>query len=127
MHFRRLMIKNVHYMRTLSDEIVNEMICHLEVKRFAKDSIILKSGDVCNKLNFVRHGEIDVLVTNKVEGKEDEREELHFDKLNTGSCFCAYTFISDDAQQLQFLKARTNCIIESISREDMFKLAKKYY
>jgi hypothetical protein len=48
MAFRRLMIKNVHYMSKLNDEIVNEMICCLEVKRYAKDSTILKSGDVTN-------------------------------------------------------------------------------
>jgi hypothetical protein len=48
MVFRRLMIRNLHFLKRLSDEIVNELICCMEVKRFAKNSIILKSGDVCN-------------------------------------------------------------------------------
>lgn len=64
MQFRRNMIRNVHYLSRLPDEIINEMIACLEVKRFAKDSIIIKSGDVSDRLNFIRHGEIDVVVSN---------------------------------------------------------------
>jgi len=94
------MIRNLHYLAKMPDEIINELICCLDVKRFAKGSIILKSGDVSNKLMFLRHGTIDVLVTNHVAENEADKEELLFDHLNTGSCFCAYTFISDDAQQL---------------------------
>ena len=39
----------------------------------------------------------------------------------------AYSFICDDAQQLQKFVARTDCFVESISREDFFIIAKKYY
>ena len=125
------MVKNLHYLHKLNDEIINELICCMEVKRFAKDSTILKSGDVSDRLTFLRHGEIEIFVTNKTEGDANNgtsgREELHFDTLNTGSCICAYTFISDDAQQLQTFRAKTNCIIESICRDDIFRLAKKYF
>ena len=48
MTFRRLMLRNLHYLKNLSDEIINELICCMEVKRYAKDSIIIKSGDVSN-------------------------------------------------------------------------------
>jgi hypothetical protein len=48
MTFRRLMIRNVHFLREMNDEIVNELICVMEVKRFSKGSVILKNGDVCN-------------------------------------------------------------------------------
>ncbi len=64
MSFRRDMIKNLHYLRNLNDDIINDLICHLQVKRFAKGNIILKSGDVCNKLNFIRHGEVEIIVSN---------------------------------------------------------------
>lgn len=62
MQFRRNIIRNVHYLAKLPEEIINEIIACLEVKRFAKDSIILKSGDVSDRLNFIRHGEINVVV-----------------------------------------------------------------
>jgi len=127
MQFRRNIIRNVHYLAKLPDEIINEIIAHLEVKRFAKDSIILKSGDVSDRLNFIRHGEVNVIVQSPTKNADGEQEELLFDTLNSGSCFCAYTFISDDAQQLQMFKAKSNCIVESIGREDFFNLAKKYY
>jgi len=42
MNFRKLMIRNIHYLRELNDNIINEIICHLEVKRYAEGSIILK-------------------------------------------------------------------------------------
>ena len=57
----------------------------------------------------------------------DEKIELNFDVLNTGSCFCAYSFLCDDAQLLQKFVAKTNCVIESISRDDIFTIAKKHY
>lgn len=66
MVFRRLMIKNLFYLRDMSDDIINEIICNLTVQRYAKGSIILKNGDASDKLLFVRHGEVDVKVTNKV-------------------------------------------------------------
>ena len=102
MEFRKLMIRNIHYLRELNDDIVNEIICNLEVKRYAEGSIILKNGDVSNKLMFVRSGEIDIKVTTNVsqDAEITEENELLFDVLNTGSCFCAYSFICDDAQQL---------------------------
>ena len=56
-----------------------------------------------------------------------EEYELLFDTLNTGSCICAYSFICDDAQLLHKYVAKTDCIIESVSREDFFMIAKKYY
>jgi CRP-like cAMP-binding protein len=64
MQFRKLMIRNMHYLRDLNDTIINEIICNLEVKRYAKGSVILKNGDVSNKLMFLRYGEIDIKVTN---------------------------------------------------------------
>lgn len=53
MQFRRLMIRNLHYLSKLNDEIVNELICCMEVKRYAKGSIILKSGDVSSVTNDI--------------------------------------------------------------------------
>jgi hypothetical protein len=52
MKFRRMMIRNLHYMSKLTDEVINEIICCLKVKRYAKKSIILKSGDVCNVSDY---------------------------------------------------------------------------
>jgi CRP-like cAMP-binding protein len=56
MNFRKLMIRNVHFLRDLDDNIINEIICHLEVKRYSKGSIILKNGDVSSDLMFLRYG-----------------------------------------------------------------------
>lgn len=35
MNFRKLMIRNIHYLKELNDNIINEIICNLEVKRYA--------------------------------------------------------------------------------------------
>lgn len=57
------MIRNIHYLRELNDNIINEIICNLEVKRYAAGSVILKNGDVSNRLMFLRQGMIDIKVT----------------------------------------------------------------
>mmetsp|Transcript_16028 Transcript_16028/g.11287 ORF Transcript_16028/g.11287 Transcript_16028/m.11287 type:complete len:101 (-) Transcript_16028:490-792(-) len=99
MKFRRLMLKNIYILRNLNDEIINELICCMSVKRFPPGATILKSGDVADQINFLRSGEIEILVSRDLgNNEEDKNEELLFDTLNTGSAFCVYTFISDEAQ-----------------------------
>jgi len=119
MEFRRSMIRNLHFLRDLPNEIVNQLICCMEVKRFARGSTIIKSGDVSESLYVLRKGQIEIYVSKDIAGEKlpekapkmqmendldvcfvDESEELLFDTLNTGSAFCCYTFISDEAQQL---------------------------
>lgn len=41
-----MMLRNLHYLRQLGDEVIDEIIRHLEVKRYCKGSNILKTGDV---------------------------------------------------------------------------------
>jgi CRP-like cAMP-binding protein len=114
MSFRRLMLRNLHYLKDLNETIIDELICHMEVKRYTQGSVILKNGDVSSRLMFLRKGQIDVVVSNQIsqDMEANEETELHFDVLNTvsllqyyysflifsqGSCFCAYSFICDDA------------------------------
>jgi len=80
--FRRMMIRNIYYLKDLSANIVDEIICNLEVKRYAAGSTIIKNGDVSNKLMFLRYGEIDIRVNNSISEKVDETKELLFDTLN---------------------------------------------
>ena len=60
MKFRRAMIRNLHYFRDLNDEIINAIMCKLDVKRYAKGQIILKNGDTSDRIMFLRLGEINV-------------------------------------------------------------------
>ena len=62
MNFRRQMIRNIYYLSDLNDVIIDEIICNLEVKRYNQGSIIIKNGEVSDKLMFLRHGEIDIKV-----------------------------------------------------------------
>lgn len=84
------MLRNLHYLKNLNDTIIDEIICHMEVKRYAKDSVILKNGDVSNKLMFLREGEIEVKVSNQIsqDCEVTDKTELKFDILNTVSYFC---------------------------------------
>ena len=60
------MLRNLYYLRGLPDEIINELICCLVVKRYAADSVILKSGDVATHINFLRAGEIAIYVSSGI-------------------------------------------------------------
>lgn len=88
------MIRNVHYLKTLNDDIINEIICKLESKRYAKGQIILKNGDVSNHLMFVRSGLIDIKVTTRVseDVQATKKNELLFDVLNTVSFILLYFY-----------------------------------
>lgn len=81
------MLRNLHYLRDLNDQIIDEIICNLEVKRYAEGSVILKNGDVSNKLMFLREGEIEVKVSNAIsqDSEISDKTELSFDTLNTVS------------------------------------------
>jgi len=152
MVFRRQMLRNLYYLRVLPDEIINELLCCLTVKRYSAGATIIKSGDVATHLCFLREGLINIFVSTSlgeqfaevasqnledtvgsgigVKAKEEDKvggEELLFDTMNTGSAFCAYTFLSDEEQQLQKFVAKTDCVVESISRKDFFRVARKYY
>ena len=58
MEFRRKMIRNLHYLRDMDDDIINMIISKLEVMRYAKDQIIIKNGDISDRLMFLRKGRI---------------------------------------------------------------------
>lgn len=83
MHFRRQMIKNLHYLRNMSDEIVNELIGCLQAKRYGEGSDIIKSGDVSNRIHFIRKGEVFIIVSSKIGIEVTPDDEEIFDKLNT--------------------------------------------
>ena len=119
MHFRRQMIKNLQYMRDLGDEIINEIICCLQTKRYGANQDIIKCGDVSNvstmilnqiqSIHFLREGAVNVVVSAEIGTNISAENERVFDTLNKvrtrpyinfaiqGSAFCAYTFISDEA------------------------------
>ena len=87
MEFRKRMIRNLHYLHDMNNEIINMILCNLEVQRYAKGQIILKNGDISDRIMFLREGEIDVKVTNQVSQDVEvtEENELLFDFLNTVS------------------------------------------
>ena len=85
MTFRRQMLRNLYYLRSLPEEIINELICNLVSKRYAAGSVIMKSGDVATHLNFLRMGEIDIMVSSGInhhfenmKKKEDEKNNQFF-------------------------------------------------
>jgi len=108
--FRRQMLRNLFYLRHLPNEIIDELICHLEVKRYAKGATILKNGDVAQHLKFLRKGRIDIFVSSdiNVEAKSEAfsktgatdtfvnkpADELLFDTLNTVSDSCGFFLYS---------------------------------
>ena len=77
MAFRRQMLRNLYYLRTLPDEIINELLCCLQVKRYAKGATIIKNGDVTTHLCFLRSGEIDIYVSSSLGNQfnKDEKNE----------------------------------------------------
>jgi hypothetical protein len=89
-NFRRKMIKNVPYFRILSDDVIEELVYSLTAKRFETDTVIINSGDIVNKLMFLKSGVLSVSVP------LINSSSVFLDTLNEGSCFCIYTAHSPD-------------------------------
>jgi len=121
--FRRSMIKNTPYFRNLDDDIVDEIVYLLKPNRYDPDTIIIKYGDITNKIHYLRQGEVDVTIPVK---SGISQSETHFETLNSGSCFCAFSAFSEDVQQLVNFKAKTSCIIETIDVKDLDDIERTY-
>lgn len=82
--FRKKMLYNVPYFSNLNDDVITELVYLLRPRMYQKGSVIVKRGDATDKLFFLKSGIVDVEVP-----LHDDK--LHFDTLNTGSCFCVYS------------------------------------
>lgn len=82
--FRRSMIKNTPYFRNLDDEIINEIVYLLRPNRYDPNTVIIKYGDITDKIHYLKQGEVDVTISMKTALGQTE---THFETLNPGSCF----------------------------------------
>ena len=70
------MLKNLYYLRSLPDEVINELLCCLTVKRYSKGATIIKNGDVATHLCFLRQGAIDIYVSTSLNLHTQEKQAL---------------------------------------------------
>mmetsp|Transcript_23990 Transcript_23990/g.27640 ORF Transcript_23990/g.27640 Transcript_23990/m.27640 type:complete len:89 (-) Transcript_23990:89-355(-) len=82
--FRRNMIKNTPYFRNLDSDIIDEIVYLLRPNRYDPGTIIIKYGDITDKIHYLKQGEIDVTIPVKT---GISISETHFETLNAGSCF----------------------------------------
>ena len=87
------MVKNVPYFRNLDDNIIEEIVYLLKPHRYDTMTTIVKFGDITDKIHFLKEGEIDVTIPQLNDVTEPE---AHFETLNPGSCFCAFSAFSPD-------------------------------
>jgi hypothetical protein len=82
--------------------------------------LIVKRGDSTDKIYFLKAGIVDVEVPMK------NIEKMHFDTLNAGSCFCIFSAFDEDKKQKFDFRARTVCIVETISAKEIIRLQKDH-
>lgn len=121
--FRRNMIKNTPYFRNLDREIIDEIVYLLRPNRYDPNTVIIKYGDITNKIHYLKQGEIIVSIPEKT---GISQRETHFETLNAGSCFCAFSAFSEEVQQLVNFKAKTSCIVETIEVKDLEYIERTY-
>jgi len=59
--------------------------------KYDPGSLIIKRGDVTDNIYLLKEGIIEVEVPYK-------NENIHFDYLNPGSCFCTYSAFNEEMQ-----------------------------
>jgi hypothetical protein len=79
--------------------------------------LVVKRGDSTDKIYFLKAGIVDV----EVPLKDDN---MHFDSLNAGSCFCIFSAFHDDRKQKFDFRTKKVCIVESITARDILALQK---
>lgn len=121
--FRRNMIRNTPYFRNLDKDIIDEIVYLLRPNRYDPGTTIIKYGDITDKIHFLKQGEINVTIPVKT---GITQSETHFETLNSGSCFCAFSAFSEDVQQLVNFKAKTSCIVETIDVADLEYIKRTY-
>ena len=118
--FRRKMIKNVPYFRKVDDAIIEDISYLMKPKRYEAGTVIVKRGDIVDSIMLLKCGEIVIEVPYK-------NKFIFLDKLNEGSCFCAYSaFAKENLQQVVNFRATTTCIIESVKVSELKELEKNY-
>ena len=121
--FRRSMIKNTPYFRNLDKEIIDEIVYLLQPNRYDPNTVIIKYGDITDKIHYLKQGEITVSIPVKTGLTQTD---THFETLNAGSCFCVFSAFSEDVQQLVNFKAKTSCIVETIEVKDLEYIERTY-
>lgn len=112
------MISNVPYFKHLSEAVITELVYLLKPTRFDPNMLVVKRGDSTDKIYFLKAGLIDVEVPMK-------NDKMHFDTLNTGSCFCIFSAFHEDKKQKFDFRTKTVCIVETISSKDIIHLQKE--
>ena len=80
--FRRNMVRNTPYFKHLDQEIIDEIVYLLRPNRFDPNTIIIKHGDITDKIHYLKQGEIEVTIPVKT---GIHQSEAHFEVLNAGS------------------------------------------
>ena len=123
MAFRRRALSNVPWLRRVSDTVIKHILEEMEITRIRPGGIILKRGDKANKMFVVLEGEVEIYVV--IDWKTDEK--VLFDTLNTGSCFCVFQFLNPDSVQMMTFKAKGNCSVATITRDQIHTLENRFY
>ena len=121
--FRRNMIRNTPYFKHLDPEIIDEIVYLLRPNRFDPNTIVIKHGDITDKIHYLKQGEIEVTIPVKT---GIHLSEAHFEVLNAGSWFCAFSAFSEEVQQLVNFKAKTSWVVETIDVKDLEFIERTY-
>ena len=118
MLFRKEVIKNIPYLRGISEELALELVCLLREQTYERDSMVVKHGHISDRVYIVWRGNL------KVELFYNDKDHL-FDKLNKGSCFCVFSAFSDDYTQIfNFKVTSAQAVILSFKSQDLVKLSR---
>lgn len=80
---------------------------------------VVKRGDSTDKIYFLKSGLINV----EVPLKDDN---MRFDTLNPGSCFCIFSAFHDDRKQKFDFRTTISSVVETISARDILALQKTH-
>ncbi|MFS8159902.1 MAG: cyclic nucleotide-binding domain-containing protein [Candidatus Roizmanbacteria bacterium] len=116
-NYRRQMLKTIPYFRNLDDDTLQELIYLMRQSKYDPNTLIIKRGDVTDNIYMLKEGVVEIEVP-------FQGENIHFDFLPPGSCFCTFSAFNEEMKQILNFKAKTICIVETIKTDDLINLSK---
>lgn len=109
--FLKLSLRNVPYMKNLSDEVIEEITYNLKQKYYEDSDVIYRAGSLVENLYIVTRGEVNLMMS--IEGHSFQLHRLY------QGCYIGSYKLFGDYYHVHTARAKNNVTIHALSKDSM--------
>jgi CRP-like cAMP-binding protein len=118
--FLKKIIHKVNYLQNISFESLEALVYKIKEESFDEDNIIVRPGDLTNKLYLISEGEVDIIF-------KHQDKEFVIETLGPGSNFGAMKIIQDSEQFDYYAKSKSGTTCQVLSKESLDEVSRGFY